>query len=161
MLSYIRHCHCNRQCFYYASNRKPWFLSIVGPWADYWGKLLARVTSEVQTTGPWAHFWGFFPWTRPGADFRVGAFTGIAGIPTSLSWKMSRNTTPWILACYASTLTKNCPLPIPSLVAQTKVNIYWYEMFWVRVVSLVSLIECVPRYPGGRSPDLPTTSTWL
>ena len=26
-------------------------------------------------------------------------------------------------------------------------------MFWVRVVSLVSLIECVPRYPGGRSPS--------
>ena len=24
-----------------------------------------------------------------------------------------------------------------------------YEIFWVRVVSLVSLIECVPRYPGG------------
>ena len=23
-------------------------------------------------------------------------------------------------------------------------NIYWYEMFWVRVVSLVSLIECFP-----------------
>ena len=38
-------------------------------------------------------------------------------------------------------------------------NIYWYEMFWVRVVSLVSLIECVPRYPGGSSPDLPTTAT--
>ena len=38
-------------------------------------------------------------------------------------------------------------------------NIYWYEMFWVEwivlggVDSLVSLIECVPRYPGGRSPS--------
>ena len=31
--------------------------------------------------------------------------------------------------------------------------------FLVRVVSLVSLIECVPRYPSGRSPDLPTTTT--
>ena len=32
-------------------------------------------------------------------------------------------------------------------------NIYWYEMFWVRVVRLASFIECVPRYPGGRSPS--------
>ena len=32
-------------------------------------------------------------------------------------------------------------------------------MFWVRVLSLVSLIECVPRYTCGRSPDLPTTTT--
>ena len=28
---------CTRQCSYYASNRKAWFLSIVGLWADYWG----------------------------------------------------------------------------------------------------------------------------
>ena len=27
------------------------------------------------------------------------------------------------------------------------------------MVSLISLIECVPRYPGSRSPDLPTTTT--
>ena len=49
------------------------------PMGGLLGTLPACVTSEVQKTGPWAHFWGFFPWTRPGADFRVGPFTGIAG----------------------------------------------------------------------------------
>ena len=48
------------------------------PMGGLLGKHLARVTSEVQKTGPWRIFGDFFREPAQG-DFRVGAFTGIAG----------------------------------------------------------------------------------
>ena len=71
---------CTRQCIYMTQVIETMVSPNSWPMGGLLGTLPACVTSEVQKTGPWAHIWGFFPWTRPGADFRVGAFTGIAGV---------------------------------------------------------------------------------
>ena len=78
---------CTRQCIYDASNRNHGFpqYNIVGPWADYWGHSRHVSPRRYKKRDHGRILGDFFLWTRPGADFRAGAFTGIAGNKRNLA----------------------------------------------------------------------------
>ena len=72
---------CTRQCVYYTSNRKPWFLSIVGLWADYWGNSWHVSPRRYKKLAHGCIFWDFF---REPAQGRIFEWALLQELPVGL-----------------------------------------------------------------------------